>query len=393
MRAWALALVFAGCGFSAAPGTPNGGSDGDDGGDPGGGGSMPPGGPGGGGTSTVVHVCLGAFLQVCADVPRGPINLTAGTLDTSASSKCLPPGAYTTQPAVDACVIASQTITVPKDTLVSVTGKRRLILIAEDALAIAGTLDAASHHGGLTGPAADSGPCPMSGSEPTTVTQGAGAWGATFGASGGNGGNTTGGAIGGIAGSRLQIAALGGGCPGGNGADNDQHRGGGKGGHGGGAVVLLAGHNLTIDGVVNASGGGGSGGDAVSGGGGGGGGGGAGGMIVVDAPTVRISGQCFANGGAGGQGSSLAAGDDGGESSAPDKPASNKNRNAIGGAGGAGGIAGTGGSPGNSGSAAVTSLIDSGGGGAGGGGVGIIKIRSADPGNTGDGKKVSPPPT
>jgi hypothetical protein len=389
MRAWALALAFAGCGFSSPPGVPDGVGNGD-GEDPGG--SMPPVGSGGGGTSTTLHVCVGTFIQVCADVPRGPLNLT-GTLDTSASNKCLPPGTYTTQPAVDACVIASRTIAIAKDTAVSVTGKRRLILIADDALTIAGTLDAASHHGGLTGPAADTGSCPRSGSEPTTDTQGAGAWGATFGAPGGNGGNTTGGGIGGIPGSALQVAALGGGCPGGNGADNGQDRGGGKGGHGGGAVVLLAGHNLTIDGVVNASGGGGSGGDAVTGGGGGGGGGGAGGMIVVEAPTVRIAGQCFANGGAGGQGSSLAAGDDGGESGAPDKPASNKNRNAIGGAGGAGGIAGTGAASGSPGSAVVTQIVDSGGGGAGGGGVGIIRIRSADPGNTGDAKKISPPPT
>src|SRR4051812_25963549 len=271
MRAWALALVFAGCGFSAAPGTPNGGRDGDDGGDPGAGGSMPPGGSGGGGSSTTVHVCLGAFLQVCADVPRGPLALPAGTLDTSTSSRCLPQGAFTTRPTVDACVIASQTISVPKDTVVSVTGQRPLILIADDAATSAGTLDAASHRGGPTGRAADRGPCPRSSSEPTTNTA-AGAWGATFGGPGGSGGNTSAG-IGGVPGSALQIAALGGGCPGGNGADSDQNHGGGKGGHGGGAVVLLAGNKLMIDGVVNASGGGGSGGDAVSGGGGGGGGG------------------------------------------------------------------------------------------------------------------------
>jgi hypothetical protein len=390
MRAWALALALAGCGFSAAAGTANGGSNGDglDAGD-----SMPPDGSGGGGTSPALHVCLGTFVQVCADAPRGSLNLLTGTIDTSASSKCLPPTAYTTQPRVDACVIASQTIAIPKDSTVSVTGKRRLILLADEALTIAGTLDAASHHGGLTGPAADTGPCPKSSAEPTTDTQGAGGWGATFGGPGGSGGNTTGGGIGGIPGSAQQIAALGGGCPGGNGADNGQNHGGGKGGHGGGAVLLIAGHNLTIDGVVNASGGGGSGGGAVGGGGGGGGGGGTGGMIVVEAPTVRISGQCFANGGAGGQGSSALAGDDGGESSAPDRSGANKNRNPIGGGGGTGGIAGTGPASGNPGTAIVTPIIDSGGGGAGGGGVGMIKIRSADPGNTGDAKKISPPPT
>jgi hypothetical protein len=48
---------------------------------------------------------------------------------------------------------------------------------------------------------------------------------------------------------------------------------------------------------------------------------------------------------------------------------------------------------GSSGSTILTPIVDSGGGGAGGGGVGIIKIISADPGNNGDLKKVSPPPS
>ena len=40
---------------------------------------------------------------------------------------------------VDACVIASQTITIPGGNTVSLTGARRLILLADEALTITGT--------------------------------------------------------------------------------------------------------------------------------------------------------------------------------------------------------------------------------------------------------------
>jgi len=380
MRAWALALALGGCGFSSSAAVNNGSGDGGE--------TMPPDGSAGGTADTgPVHVCLGTFVKVCVDAPRGALNLMTATIDTSdvsPTSKCLP-----TMPAVDACVIASQTITIPSGNTISVTGNRRLIVLADETLTIAGTLDAASHRRGLPGPAADSGPCPTSFRAPTTATEGGGGWGGTFGKPGNNGGNTPGGGMGGGAGSALLITALGGGCPGGAGANNGSGNGGGNGGHGGGAVLLLAGQSITIDGAVNASGAGGSGGKAR----GGGGGGGSGGMIVLEAPTVAIPGQCFTNGGGGGEGSSGALdGASGGESSTPDGTPGGGSSLSVGGAGGDGGVGKTGSKGGSGGSAIVTPIVDSGGGGAGGGGVGIIRIISADPGNNGDLKKVSPPP-
>jgi hypothetical protein len=390
MRAWVLALALWGCGFSSSA------ANGDDGGNGSGqdpGGMLPPDGSAGTPDTGPVHVCLGTFVKVCANAPRGALSLMTTTIDTSdvsPTSKCLPAAAYSTVPAVDACVIASQTIAIPSGSTISVTGNRRLILLADETLTIAGTLDAASHRKGLPGPAADSGPCPTAGRAPTTNTEGGGGWGGTFGKPGNNGGNTPGGGMGGMAGSALQITALGGGCPGGAGANNGSGTGGGTGGHGGGAVLLLAGQSITIAGAVDASGGGGSGGKAR----GGGGGGGSGGMIVVEAPAVAIPGQCFANGGGGGEGSSgLLDGAGGGESNMPDATPGGGSSASVGGAGGDGGVGKTASKGGSSGSTILTPIVDSGGGGAGGGGVGIIKIISADPGNNGDLKKVSPPPS
>jgi hypothetical protein len=351
-----------------------------------------PGGPDG----DVTRVCLGTFVKVCADMPSGSLGLMTGTIDTSdvsTSTKCLPSTAYTTDPAIDACVIAGQMITIPSGNTISVTGGRRLILLADDVLTISGMLDAASHRTGVSGPAADSGPCPTNVTTPTTATEGGGGWGGTFGRTGNNGGNTPGGGLGGLAGSQLLITAPGGGCRGGAGANNSSGSGGGVGGHGGGAVLLLAGQSITIDGAVNASGAGGSGGQAR----GGGGGGGAGGMIILEAPMVRILGTCFANGGGGGEGSSqLADGTSGGESSAPDIAGGGGSSLSVGGDGGAGGVGTTGSTPGSSGGSFTSTnppITDTGGGGAGGGGVGIIKILSADPGTTSDPKTVSPPPS
>ncbi|HEX7841963.1 MAG TPA: hypothetical protein VF469_31045, partial [Kofleriaceae bacterium] len=302
MRAWALALVLGGCGFSSTA-APDHGLDG--GSDTAGGNTGGTGDP----VAGVVHVCLGTFVGVCADTPRTSLTLMTGmidTSDTSSSTKCLPATAYVTTPAgLDVCVVAAQTITIPGGNKVSVTGRKRLVLLANDTLTISGTLDVASHRNGLRGPAADTGPCPTNFTDPTTVGQGGGGWGGTFGQPGNNGGSTPGGGIGGIPGAALTINTLGGGCPGGNGAGSN----GGPGGPGGGAVVMLAGQTITISGVVNASGAGGSGGGRSSASAGaGGGGGGTGGMIALEAPSVKLPGQCFANGGAGGEGSSVLGG-------------------------------------------------------------------------------------
>ena len=173
MRAWVLALALGACGFSSSAGVDNGSHG--SGQDPGG--MLPPDGAGVPPDAAPVHVCLGSFVHVCAKVPRGALHLMTTTIDTSdvsPTSKCLPDAAYTTVPAVDACVIASQTITIPGGSTISVTGSRRLILLADGTLTITGTLDAASHRKGLPGPAADTGPCPIGVRAPTTATEGEG---------------------------------------------------------------------------------------------------------------------------------------------------------------------------------------------------------------------------
>ncbi|HEY0482508.1 MAG TPA: hypothetical protein VGD37_33535 [Kofleriaceae bacterium] len=388
MRAWALALALGGCGFSSSAAPDNAGNGQDAGGQP------PADGPTGGSDvdAGMIHVCLGTFVNVCVDAPRASLTLPAGMIDTSdvsPATRCRP---YTADPPVDACVIASQSIAIPAGTTVAVTGGKRLILLATETLSIGGTLDAASHRGGHTGPAADTGPCPASVRDPTNVGQGGGGWGGTFGGPGNNGGNTPGGGMGGGAGAALTITALGGGCPGGNGAGAN----GGAGGHGGGAVLLLAGQSIEIGGAINASGGGGSGGKATNASAGaGGGGGGAGGMIVLEAPSVKIPGRCFANGGGGGEGSSVLNGAGGGESSAPDTAGTGGRSVSVGGDGGNGGVGVTGSKPGANGASIVNPLVDVGGGGAGGGGVGILKILSGDPGagSVRDLEKLAPPPS
>lgn len=121
----------------------------------------------GGPDGPTVHVCLGTFAHVCADTPTGSLGLMTQTIDTSMSALCTP---YTAIPSIDACVIARQSIAIPSGNKLSVTGAKRLILLARDTLTISGTLDAASHRGGLTGPAADTGPCPTNFANPTTAT-------------------------------------------------------------------------------------------------------------------------------------------------------------------------------------------------------------------------------
>jgi hypothetical protein len=347
---------------------------------------VPEDGPDGGGP--VAQGCFGSFIKVCLDVPPAALTLTTQPIDTSdasAATKCL---RYTATPAVDACVIAAQTITIPGGNTVAVIGTRPLILLARDSLTITGVLDASSRRA-RRGPASDGGPCPMNFTNPTFSGQGGGGWGGTFGGSGSNGGSTPGSGVGGIAGNLLNITALGGGCPGGNGAGS----GGGSPGHGGGAVLLLA-SKIAIDGTVNASGAGGGGGKASSAntGPGGGGGGGAGGMIVLEAPTVQITGRCFANGGGGGEGGQTGSpgldGNAGSESSAPDSTGDGGTLGTFrGGDGGDGGVGTRGATAGGAGEG----TSDAGGGGGGGGGVGIIKILSPQP-SMYDPTKVSPRP-
>jgi hypothetical protein len=238
MRAWVLALVvLGGCGFRASPA---GGSISDSGGDTG----PPIDAPvdGAGLEGAVTPFCLGTFINVCVDPPQSVAMLTTA-IDTSSSPQCQP---YTSTPAIDACVVTGNGIVIAGGTTIAVTGGKPLILLSTDEITISGVLDAASHQGKPSGPAADAGPCPTAGfTNPTTSGQGGGGWGGTFGTGGGNGGNGAGG-NGGIPVAAFTTTTLRGGCPGSDGADNGLGHGRGGRGHGGGAVVLLAASTLTI---------------------------------------------------------------------------------------------------------------------------------------------------
>lgn len=383
MRAWALATVaLGGCGFSSAALAID--AQGDT--------SIPvdaaidaP------ADTAATKLCLGTFQQVCVAAPQTTLTLMSQTISTSSTSgSALCAAVYMPTPGIDACVIAAQSITIPSGNLVTVTGSRPLILIASTAITITGTLDAASHRGLPAGPGADLGPCPTTMTSPTTSQQGGGGWGGTLGAAGGNGGSSPGGAVGGIAGARIATSMFTGGCPGGNGASSASGALGGAGAHGGGAVAMLAGQAILIDGIVNASGAGAAGGKPAAGGGGGG----SGGMIVLEAPSVKVPGQCFANGGGGGE-AGASSGRDGAigrESTAPDRAGSGGRGSTIGGDGGNGSFAATGAMSGDSGSARVNPP-DAGGGGGGGGGAGFIHVVSPTQEHTGDPTHVAPPPS
>jgi len=377
MRAWALALVFGGCSFQAAPsGSFPGGSGGDD--------VVPIDAPTDGASleGVVPPVCLGTFINVCVDPPKSAVTLSK-SIDTATSDQCAP---YTATPAIDACVVTGKSINVTAT--IAVTGNKPLIVFSTDGITISGVLDAASHQGGARGPAADAGPCPSTGFiNPTTNFQGGGGWGGSFGTAGGNGGNGAGG-TGGMAAAAFTTTALRGGCPGSDGASNGLGGGRGGRGRGGGAVLLLAARNVAIDGTVNASGAGGSGADA----GAGGGGGGSGGMIVIEAATASVAGRCFANGGGGGEGGSAVGGNNGRDSSAPSSVAGGgKDGSLTAGDGGAGAFGTTQSLPGGNGG--LNPPLDNGGGGAGGGGAGVIRIIAPEQHNTDDPMRVAPLPS
>jgi hypothetical protein len=378
-----MALVFSGCGFKAMPADTPSGGDIDAGGV-----DVAPADAAIDGASLdgrLPSVCLGTFINVCVDPPQSSITLPAA-IDTGSSDLCAP---YTSNPHIDACVIAGQSINLPSGTT-TVTGRKPLILLSTDSISIAGVLDAASHQGKPNGPAADTG-CPTAGQKnPTRGNQGGGGWGGGFGTTGGDGGDGVTG-NGGTASKMLPPPTLHGGCPGSDGADNGLRNGGGSRGHGGGAIVLLATAEIAIDGTVNASGGAARGSGGGLSGGAGGGGGGSGGMIVLEATTVRISGACFANGGGGGEGGSGAGGNNGAESSAPGSVgAGGRTGSSAGGDGGDGAFGATPSVPGSRGS---RSGRDSGGGGGGGGGAGVIKVVAPVRQNTTDATRISPLPT
>ncbi len=304
--------------------------------------------------------CYGGFVTVCPDAPiTGNTQVTVTfptTLNTTTSTLCapyhLPDGTSDSK----YCVIAAKTVTINLAGRWNVTGARPLIVIATNQLDVAGTIDAASHLGGVSGPGTDAAAC-IPGGLPNGDEGGPGG---SFGTIGGAGGGV------GLAPTVPPAPAtpipltLRGGCPGRAGSGGNA----GTFGRGGGAVYLIA-DALSITGTVNASGAGGRGAGLSAGGGGGG----SGGMIVLDAPAITIGNgaRIFANGGGGGEGGGGAnGGHDGADSSAPATVGLGGGDNA--GGGGDGGDGAANGTPAEKGN----NEDDSGGGG--GGGAGVIRV-------------------
>jgi hypothetical protein len=313
--------------------------------------------------------CFGrAPFTIC--LPAVPLTLlsiaspTTTTIDTDSSPMCSP-----IVSGGDACVLAGSIITIKSK--LRATGSRPLVLIASLAIVASAPIDVGSHRGEHpeTGAGADPAICATMAGVPPELERG-GAGGSFFGRGGA-------GCVGGEPGDPVPVTGLRGGCAG-QASDSID----GVGGHGGGAVMLIAARSILVDTDITASGeGGGQGGTILWAGGAGGG---AGGMIVLDAPTVTVTGMLLANGGGGGEGTGAGEGNPGADPS--DITAARGGNGGSfagdGGDGAAGVIAG----PGADG---LCGQGRDGGGGTGGGGGGAGLIMA--PASAALGARVSPP--
>lgn len=250
----------------------------------------------------VPQTCYGGEgWEACYDSPPAGAKQLGAALDTSTGSPdCeAPPESWLSAAQPDACFVVAESISINATTVVK--GTRPLVLIASDAISVAGTLDVASHRAGLRGPGSPSTSCaPFNGLPTTHNSAGAGGAGGSFITRGGDGGvGDANGAIGGVSASSVNApAVLRAGCDGQGGASGTGN--GGEAGKSGGAVYIAAMNRITISGTINASGAGGSGGGFRAGAGGGG----SGGMIVLySADIVATSSTVIANGGGGAGGS------------------------------------------------------------------------------------------
>jgi hypothetical protein len=281
---------------------------------------------------------------------------TLGTdLDTSCTG-----GIVQQTAAPEICVVRNKTITIDAGVTLKATGGRLLALVADDSLAIHGTLDA-SADGSTDGPGGGS---LTSGGGRQNAT-GNGGGGAGFKTAGGAGASNTtdgGGANGGaVEPDPAQLAVMVGG------PRND-------GGGGGGVILVACRGAVAVDGLVDVGGGGGGGGYKgvsfiyVNAGGGG-----AGGYLVLQGWSVAVTGNVFANGGGGGAGYSSPAGRSGADGSLS---------SSVGAAGGSPqGTAGRGGAGSFGTTAAAVGGYDTGGvlGGQGGGGGGLGYLQTYTP--------------
>lgn len=326
--------------------------------------------------ATTTPGCTPGFIDVCAEAPptQALLVTTDTTIDTARDSRCID-RIQVGNPTV--CVLMFTSIEVRAGATLRLVGPRAPALIASGEIRVSGAIDVASRRG-ASGAASSGAGCTFL-ATPQNGNQGAGGGaGGSFRDSGGNGGTgDQGGATRdpGLAGPPLQPPILlRGGCPGQSGGDDGANTGG-NGGLPGGALYL-AGASVRVEGALMAGGAGGDGGRNS----GGGGGGGSGGMIVVQAPTVTITGTVLAPGGGGGEGGGAGAGAPGADGTQP-TPAAGGNTAAAGGAGGAGAAT----------AAAGPGIADAEGGGAGGGGTGFVRLLS--PALSTAGATIVPAPT
>ena len=314
-------------------------------------------------------------VVVCPDAPiTGQTQITISaptTLDTGTSTMCQPYHLADGSADTRYCVVGAKSVIVTSGGRWAITGSRPLVVIATNTMTIDGTIDVASHRGGLAGAGSNAPEC-VAGTAPMVTEGGPGG---SFGGAGGAGGGTDAGAPVPAAPPTGALTSLRGGCGGrpGSGANA------GGPGRGGGALAVLA-ENLVLSGTINVSGASGFGAGLSSGGGGGG----SGGMILLDAPSIVVgtAGQIFANGGGGGEGGGGSnGGNDGTDSTAPLTIGQGGGGNAGAGGNGGNGAAGT--------SAAGSGQNGSDSGGGGGGGAGVIRVIPTQT----LGGAVSPAPT
>jgi hypothetical protein len=314
-------------------------------------------------------------FKVCVGPPAGLTRWISRTvIDTDVCPTDLG-GQYVNVGTVPVCALVATDFDIA--TTVEVHGSRPLVLVSLGAIAIAGTIDVASH-AGKRGPASNTGCIPPAAG--TRDMRGIGGAGGSFRGRGGDG------AVPAVDGSHPatlaldpipQPARLIGGCAGGDGSGAAGLGEGSAGGASGGALYLVAVVQVALQapGWINASGAGGRQvvPNAMNNSGGGGGGGGSGGLIRIDAPTIAINGTIAANGGGGASGAPGAgSGAPGGEPD-PAKP----EMAALGGAIAA--MAGRGGAGNDAlnafaGETPPAPAGDSGGGGGGGGGGHIVLV-------------------
>ncbi len=345
--------------------------------------------------------CLGGHLlsNVCLTrVPTQALTLTGTTTInamSTGSGGCTEILPQRDGPAL--CVVAATSIVLSESATLrgvsvvpagmTINGTNALVLVALDAIAIAGTIDVSTHNetiGGdpVVGPGARTAAgclaLGIDGQPGSGSFGGAGGAGGSFGGAGGLGGHNNNNNGRGTPVAAATPTVVMGGCPGGHGgAGAGGSLGGGAGGGAGGAVYLIAGRSITIAGTINASGAGGRGGNNGVDSSGAGGGGGAGGMIGVEADRLVMTDEAvlFANGGGGGAGAgNMNIGVPGGPGADPTTATVAAGGGTATNGGGAGGIGSFGATlNGAAGTKGGGSQPQSGGGG-GGGGAGVIQI-------------------